>query len=83
MINEKYIKVPTKLFMTEENKYQKMTIKAKYLYIYLTNRLNISIKNEWIDKEEKRHYIKLQNKEIIKLLNITEKTAIKIINELI
>lgn len=54
---------------------------AKILYSCLLDRNGLSIKNGWLDSEG-RVYIIFTNREVMDALNISNKTAIKIMNEL-
>lgn len=69
------------IFFTDEN-LSKISNDAKILYSLCLNRAKISQKNKWTDKKG-RVYIIFTIDEMCKILNKTNKTVVKIQNELI
>lgn len=76
---ETYFQFPHVLMYGE--RYSKLTDSAKLAYMIFLDRLQYSIKNQWIDEESNVYFI-YTNKEIGKLLNKSEPTVIKIKKEL-
>lgn len=77
---ERFYRLP-KVFFTNK-KYLKMSNDSKMAYAILQDRIELSIKNNWIDEEGNVYFIFSNNKlEII--LNFSEPTVIKIKKELI
>ena len=58
-----------------------MTVEAKVLYGLLLDRMSLSIKNNWIDKEN-RVYIYFKLEEAIKYLNFGKDKCVKLFSEL-
>ena len=78
--NYQFIPVPNKLLHTKE--YFKLSSNAKLIYILFIERLGLSMKNKFCnDKEE--IYIVYCQKKLCKILNKTDKTIKKAIDELI
>ena len=69
-----------KILVTEDL-YKNLSSDAKILYACLLERSSLSFKNDWID-EQGRVYIVFTVEEIMKMLNKSNKTAVKILNEL-
>ncbi|WP_458524100.1 replication initiator protein A [Gardnerella vaginalis] len=69
-----------KVLVTDEA-FKGLSSDAKILYSCLLERTNLSYKNKWID-DEKRVYIIFTVEEIMTMLNKSNKTAVKILNEL-
>ncbi len=69
-----------KVLVTDEA-FMGLSSDAKILYSCLLERTNLSYKNKWID-DEKRVYIIFTVEEIMTVLNKSNKTAVKILNEL-
>ncbi|MCH5428514.1 replication initiator protein A [Lactococcus lactis] len=61
--------------------YNKLSSDAKIAYMLLKDKLELSIKNEWVD-EENNIYFKYSNKSLMQIFNYSEKTVIKIKKEL-
>lgn len=76
---ETYFQFPHVLMYGE--RYSKLTDSAKLAYMIFLDRLQYSIKNNWVDEEGKVFFI-YTNKELCKLLNKSKPTVIKIKNEL-
>lgn len=68
-------------FLFKADKYKKMSVEAKTLYALIIDRVKLSIKNNWLDKEE-NVYIIFTNDEIKTELNCCVATAIKVMKEL-
>ena len=67
--------------LVTEDLYKNLSSNAKILYACLLERSSLSFKNDWID-EQGRVYIVFTVEEIMKMLNKSNKTAVKILNEL-
>lgn len=76
----KFYMIPKELFVNERYTYLSPT--AILLYGILLDRLTLSIKNNWIDKNG-NVYLIFTRKEIQKLLHISDKTCTKVFNELV
>lgn len=74
-----FIRVP-KLLVTDKE-FASLTIRAKMLYGLLLDRMDISMKNKWIDNEN-RVYVIYPIREIQEDLNITKKKAMEALTEL-
>ncbi|MGJ3587389.1 replication initiator protein A [Lactococcus lactis] len=61
--------------------YNKLSSDAKIAYMLLKDKLELSIRNEWVD-EENNIYFKYSNKSLMQIFNYSEKTVIKIKKEL-
>ena len=80
-IEEQYYKIP-KAFMLEESRYFEMSPMAKLIYSILSDRNSISIKNKWVDKENKVYFIYKQ-KDLCDITGIkSPKTLRKYLKEL-
>lgn len=80
IINYQFIPVPNKLFHTKE--YFKISSNAKLVYILFIERLGLSKQNKLCNQKEKI-YIVYSQKKLCKILNKTDKTIKKAIDELI
>lgn len=69
-----------KIFVTDEM-FKHLSSDVKIFYSCLLERKSLSYRNKWIDKED-RAYIIFTVEEIMGILNKSNKTAIKILNEL-
>ena len=80
VLENKYYPVPQELF---ENDYynKKLCSDSKILYGIILNRLTLSNKNNWIDKDGKVYLI-FTREEVMKKLNISKNTATKVFKEL-
>lgn len=74
-----FIRIPKRLIT--DPLFADLSLSAKLLYGILLDRMSLSMKNKWLDKEN-RVYIIYQISEIMENLNVAEKTAIKILKEL-
>ena len=74
-----FIRVPKLLITGKE--FSSLTIQAKMLYGLLLDRMGMSIKNKWLDQEN-RVYVIYPIKEIQQDMNITKKKAMEILSEL-
>ena len=72
---EKFYQVP-KVFFTNE-KYKKLTIDAKMAYAILRDRLELSIKNNWIDEKGTIYFI-YTNDSLMEILNCRKEKLSKI-----
>lgn len=75
-----FIKVP-KLLVHDEA-FTELSVDAKMLYGLLLDRMNLSMKNGWLD-EENRVYIIYQIKDIMGDMNMARATAVKYLQELV
>ena len=80
IINYQFIPVPNKLFHTKE--YFKIGSNAKLVYILFVERLGLSKQNKLCNQKEEI-YIVYSQKKLCKILNKTDKTIKKAIDELI
>lgn len=76
---ETYYQLP-KVFFTNKN-YIHLSNDAKIAYSILKDRFNYSIKNNWVDNEQHIYFI-YTNKELMSILNCSEKKVISIKKEL-
>ncbi len=74
-----FIRIP-KLLMTGKE-FSSLSIQAKVLYGLLLDRMGMSIKNKWTDKENKV-YVIYPIAEIQQDMNITKKRAMECLSEL-
>ncbi|EIA8297667.1 replication initiator protein A [Enterococcus faecalis] len=79
MYGETYYQLP-KVFFTNKN-YINLSNDAKIAYSLLKDRFNYSIKNNWVDNEKHIYFI-YSNKELMSILNCSEKKVISIKKEL-
>ena len=79
-INEnRFYKLPKQLFLNTY--YNKLSSNAKILYAVLSDRMELSRKNNWVN-EEGEVFLLFTRENIAKLLNISKPTATKIFKEL-
>lgn len=76
---QKFFKLP-QVFFTNEN-YKTLSNDAKIAYAILENRLNLSIKNNWIDENGVIYFI-YTNDNLMSILNLGKNKIIKIKKEL-
>lgn len=74
------IRIP-KALMTEEI-FAPLSMQAKILYGLMLDKMGLSIKNEWMDKEN-RPYIIYTIQEIQEAMSISKKKACDILSELV
>lgn len=74
-----FYRVPKILFTAEC--FRTLSCEAKVLYGLMLDRMSLSIKNRWLDKED-RVYIIFTVEEIAELLNCGTQKAVKLIKEL-
>ena len=74
-----FYRIP-KIFFTD-NRFRRMSVEAKILYGLMLDRVSLSLKNRWIDKEG-RVYIIYTIQEIMESLGCAEQKAVKILSEL-
>ena len=78
-LQHSYYQMPQELFCNE--KYKKISIEAKVIYVFLLNRMNLSRMNKWInDKGE--IYLIYTRKEIQSKLNLSDKPVTRAFKEL-
>ena len=75
-----YYQIPMELFFNKNYK-NKLNSDSKILYGFLLNRLTLSAKNNWFDKEGNVFLI-LTRKEVQELLNLSDKTVTKAFKQL-
>ncbi len=68
-------------FLFKKEKYKKMSTEAKTMYALFIDRLKLSIKNNWLDKDD-NVYIIFTNEEVRQELNCCIATAVKVVKEL-
>lgn len=74
-----FIRLP-KMLMTQEE-YSDISIESKLLYGLLLDRMGSSVKNKWVDEEE-RVYVVFPLAEIQKMMGISKKKAMADLAEL-
>lgn len=77
--SERYFKLPKLLF--ESPFYENMRLDSKVSYSILKDRLSLSLKNNWID-EEGRIYLVYSNSKLMKILNCSKSTLLRIKKQL-
>ena len=68
-------------FLFKKEKYKKMSTEAKTMYALFIDRMKLSIKNNWLDKDD-NVYIIFTNEEVRQELNCCIATAVKVVKEL-
>ncbi|MEB5927597.1 replication initiator protein A [Enterococcus faecalis] len=76
---ETFFQLP-KIFFTNDH-YKKLSLDAKVAYAILRDRFNYSIKNNWVDENDRIFFI-YTNKELGEILDCSNKTVVKIKKEL-
>ncbi|EPC57393.1 plasmid replication initiation protein RepA [Lacticaseibacillus paracasei subsp. paracasei Lpp14] len=74
-----YFQFPKVLFYGKQ--YTSLSLQAKAAYMVLKDRLEASLKNNWVDENGNVFFI-FTNKELQKLLNVSNKTVVHTKNEL-
>ena len=74
-----FYRIPKVLFTNKT--FLSMTVEAKVLYGLLLDRMSLSIKNNWIDKEN-RVYIYFKLEEAMEYLNFGKDKCVKLFSEL-
>ena len=67
--------------LNTDEKYNKLSIHAKYLYMFLLARSDLSEKHGWIDDEGKI-YIYCAREEMAEIIEATRQTAVKVFKQL-
>ena len=80
VVNDQFLRIPLSLLANP--KYRAMSLEAKFVYSLLLNRLTLSQKNGWIDKEQ-QVYLIYKREDIADTLNISYKKSISAFKELI
>lgn len=75
-----YYQIPIELFFNKKYK-DKLNLDSKILYGFLLNRLTLSAKNNWVDKESKVFLIFIR-KEVQEGLDLSDKTVTKAFKQL-
>ena len=75
-----FIKVPK--LLVHDGAFTELSVDAKMLYGLLLDRMNLSMKNGWLD-EQNRVYIIYQIKDIMSDMNMARATAVKYLQELV
>lgn len=76
---ETFFQLP-KIFFTNDH-YKKLSLDAKVAYAILRDRFNYSIKNNWVDENDRIFFV-YTNKELGEILDCSNKTVVKIKKEL-
>lgn len=79
-LNNKYYQIPQELFVNRLYK-EKLNSDSKILYAFLLDRLSLSQKNHWFDKEG-RVYLIFTREEVQNKLRLSEKTVTKAFKQL-
>ena len=79
-LNNKYYQIPQELFINRLYK-EKLNSDSKILYAFLLDRLSLSQKNHWFDKEG-RVYLIFTREEVQNKLCLSEKTVTKAFKQL-
>lgn len=79
-LNNKYYQIPQELFVNRLYK-EKLNSDSKILYTFLLDRLSLSQKNHWFDKEG-RVYLIFTREEVQNKLCLSEKTVTKAFKQL-
>jgi len=74
-----FYRIPKVLFT--DKRFSNISVESKVLYGLLLDRMSLSIKNRWVD-EENRAYIYFTNKEVMEELNMASEKCTKIFSEL-
>ena len=77
---ERFYQLPKYLF--EDAHFKKMSAEAKIMYALLKDRFELSIQNEWVDKNNNIYFI-FSNKHLCEYLGYAEQKIIKLKKELI
>ncbi|MCS5431433.1 replication initiator protein A, partial [Staphylococcus aureus] len=77
---ERFYKLPKYLF--EDIYFKKMSAEAKIMYALLKDRFELSIQNEWVDKNNNIYFI-FSNKHLCEYLGYAEQKIIKLKKELV
>lgn len=77
--SERYYKLPKTLF--ESPVYEDMRLDSKVSYAFLRDRLELSLKNNWVD-DKGRLYLIYSNTELMKILNCSKSTLLRIKKQL-
>ena len=77
---ERFYQLPKYLF--EDSYFKKMSAEAKIMYALLKDRFELSIQNEWVDKNNNIYFI-FSNKHLCEYLGYAEQKIIKLKKELI
>ena len=75
-----FLKIP-KVLLEDKKHFGKLSIGAKLMYAILLDRMNLSRKNTWFDKQN-RVYIVFPIEEICDQLGVCGETAVKFLKEL-
>ena len=74
-----FIRIPKLLLLSPE--FRELSIQAKMLYAVLLDRMSLSVKNHWVD-DQNRVYIIYQVDEIVQDLGFTKRKAMDVLTEL-
>ena len=77
---ERFYQLPKYLF--EDTYFKKMSAEAKIMYALLKDRFELSIQNEWVDKNNNIYFI-FSNKHLCEYLGYAEQKIIKLKKELV
>ena len=79
-LSNRYYQIPQELFESPLYK-DNLNSDSKILYAFLLDRLSLSIKNHWVDKED-RIYLIFTREEVQEKLNLSDKTVTKAFKQL-
>ena len=74
-----FIRIPKLLLLNPE--FRELSIQTKMLYAVLLDRMSLSVKNHWVD-DQNRVYIIYQVEEIVQDLGFTKRKAMDVLTEL-
>ena len=74
-----FYRIPKYLLIGDE--YAGLSLQAKLLYGMILDRMDLSLRNKWID-DNNRVYVIYQISEIMESMNVSKKKAIQYLNEL-
>ncbi|MCL1842257.1 MAG: replication initiator protein A, partial [Defluviitaleaceae bacterium] len=76
---DKFYQMPRFL---DTSDFSELSIHAKMLYVYLLDRLKLSLSSNWFDEENGQVYMYYKREEMQKALKLTAKTVKKVVDEL-
>ena len=76
---DKFYQMPRFLDSIE---FENLSIYAKMLYVYLLDRLKLSLSSNWFDEENGQVYMYFKREDMQKSLKLTSKTVKKVVDEL-
>ena len=76
---DKFYQMPRFL---DSGEFENLSIYAKMLYVYLLDRLKLSLSSNWFDEENGQVYMYFKREDMQKALKLTSKTVKKVVDEL-